>query len=37
MGCARQLKPRQSAQVRRIREVKGVKAAIVAASGLARG
>ncbi len=28
MGYVRQLKPRQKAQVRKIREVKGVKAAI---------
>jgi len=36
MGYMRQLKPGQKAQVRRIREVKGVRAAIVRARDLAR-
>ena len=35
MGFMRQLKPRQKAQVRKIREAKGVKAAIARAKGLA--
>jgi len=35
MGYMRQLKPRQKVQVRRIREAKGVKAAIVRAKQLA--
>jgi len=35
MGYVRQLKPRQKAQVRRIRVAKGVRAAIVRARGLA--
>ncbi len=34
MGYMRQLKPRQKVQVRRIREAKGVKAAIVRAKQL---
>ena len=34
MGYMRQLKPKQKAQVRRIRETKGVKAAIGRARGL---
>jgi hypothetical protein len=36
MGYMRQLKPRQKAQVRKIREVKGVRVAIAAARRLAR-
>jgi len=35
MGYMRQLKPRQKAQVRKIREVKGIGAAITRASELA--
>jgi hypothetical protein len=34
MGFMRQLKPRQKAQVRRIKEAKGVRAAIERARGL---
>ncbi len=37
MGYMRQLKPRQKAQVRRIRETKGVRAAIQRARKLAEG
>ena len=37
MGYMRQLKPRQKAQVKRIREMKGVRAAIVKAKALAIG
>ena len=36
MGYMRQLKPRQKAQVRKIREAKGVRAAIVKARAHAR-
>jgi len=36
MGYMRQLKPRQKAQVRKIREVKGVRVAIVRARMLVR-
>ncbi len=36
MGFMRQLKPRQKARVRKIREAKGVRAAIARARGLAR-
>jgi hypothetical protein len=35
MGYVRQLKPRQKAQVRKIREMKGVRAAIARARALA--
>jgi hypothetical protein len=35
MGYMRQLKPRQKARVRKIREAKGVRAAIVRARALA--
>jgi hypothetical protein len=35
MGFMRQLKPRQKAQVRKLKEVKGVRAAIVRAKVLA--
>lgn len=35
MGYMRQLKPGQKSQVRKIREAKGVRAAIVRAKGLA--
>jgi hypothetical protein len=37
IGYMRHLKPRQKAQVRRIREVKGVKVAIARAREIARG
>ena len=37
MGYMRQLKPRQKAQVRKIKETKGVRAAIVMARKLAEG
>jgi hypothetical protein len=37
MGYMRQLKPRQKAQVRRIKETKGVRTAIVMARKLAEG
>jgi hypothetical protein len=37
MGFMRQLKPRQKAQVRKIREAKGVRAAIVKARDLVQG
>ena len=37
MGYMRQLKPRQKAQVRRIKETKGVRAAITKARKLAEG
>jgi hypothetical protein len=37
MGYMRQLKPRQKAQVRKIREGKGVRAAIVKARDLVQG
>ena len=37
MGYMRQLKPRQKAQVRKIKEVKGVRAAIQRAKELSRG
>jgi hypothetical protein len=37
MGFMRQLKPGQKAQVRRIKEAKGVKAAIVRARSLVHG
>jgi len=37
MGYVRQLKPRQKAQVRKIREAKGVRAAIARARWLAQG
>ena len=37
MGFMRQLKPRQKAQVRRIKETKGVRAAIMRARKLAGG
>jgi hypothetical protein len=37
MGYMRQLKPRQKAQVRKIREAKGVRAAIVRAREITRG
>ncbi len=36
MGYMRQLKPRHKAQVRKIREAKGVRAAIAKARGLAQ-
>jgi hypothetical protein len=36
MGYMRQLKPRQKAQVRKIKEAKGVRAAIATAKALAR-
>ena len=36
MGYMRQLKPRQKAQVRKVREAKGVRAAIERAGGLTR-
>jgi len=36
MGYVRQLKPRQKAQVRRIREIKGMRVAITKAIVLAR-
>lgn len=36
MGYMRQLKPRQKAQVRRIKEAKGVRAAIARATEMAR-
>jgi hypothetical protein len=36
MGYMRQLKPRQKAQVRKIKEVKGVRAAITKAMSMAR-
>jgi len=36
MGYMRQLKPRQKAQVRRIREAKGVRVAIALARKVAR-
>ena len=36
MGYMRQLKPRQKEQIRKIREVKGVKAAIMRARAIAR-
>jgi hypothetical protein len=36
MGYMRQLKPRQKAQVRKIKDAKGVKAAVTIARGLAR-
>ncbi len=37
MGYVRQLKPRQKAQVRKIREAKGVRAAITTARRMTRG
>ncbi len=37
MGYMRQLKPRQKAQVRKVKEANGVKAAIVRARELAQG
>jgi hypothetical protein len=37
MGLMRQLKPRQKAQVRKVREAKGVRAAIARARSIARG
>jgi hypothetical protein len=37
MGYMRQLKPRQKAQVRTVRQARGVKAAIVRARELAAG
>ena len=37
MGYMRQLKPRQKAQIRKIKEAKGVRAAIVMARKLAEG
>ena len=37
MGFMRQLKPKQKAQVRRIKEASGVKAAIVRARSLVHG
>jgi len=37
MGYMRQLKPRQKAQVRKIKEAKGVRVAIVRARELAQG
>ncbi len=37
MGYMRQLKPRQKAQVRKIKEAKGVQAAIVKAKGMRLG
>jgi hypothetical protein len=36
MGVMRQLKPKQKAQVGKIRQVKGMRAAIAKAKGLAR-
>ncbi len=36
MGYVRQLKPRQKAQIRKIKEAKGVRAAIRMARGMAR-
>ena len=36
MGYMRQLKPRQKAQVRKIREIKGVRAAIQRARNFAK-
>ena len=36
MGFMRQLKPRLKAQVRKVKEAKGVRAAIVKAKGLAQ-